>query len=333
VGRDAGGVVRNHTNKKILPSSGERLIRRAKRRIVLDVFLARGPTWKHIREMRERWGIEAQPQVPPPYQGAEYTPQALQSRPEEEFGEEAERWSATFDEWRDDLAVLYEAVVPAEARDSDYHMSFGWSVFLSMCVLFDPPETQLVEFVERFGWAGSNVVPRGDRTMNAPPIVWRKEHNELEATWMEFYEGLLEALLEKYVHPQGVTTEEAMRGIREENPEIFERWRDRLHGNESRPFIDVQPYHRREDIESAFQVLYDRHGTRPALGREKRDELTAVQCAILHDRHNIADPTDRRRRRWAFERLAEHFDGLESARAAKDHVALGRSLLNQYRGR
>jgi hypothetical protein len=212
-------------------------------------------------------------------------------------------------------------------------MSFGWSVFLSMCVLFDPPETQLVDFAERFGWAGSNVIPRGDRTMNAPPIVWRMEHNELEATWMEFYEGLLGVLLEKYVHPQGVTTEEAMRAIREENPEIFERWRERLRGNESRPFIDVQPYHTSEDINSAFQVLFDRYGARPASGRQKRDELTAVQCAILHDCHNLPDPKDRRRRRWAFERLAEHFDDLESPRAAKDHVVLGRSLLKQFRGR
>ena len=332
MGRDSGGAVCSYTKKKILSSSGERRIRRAKHSIVLDVFLTRGPTWKHIREMRERWGIEAQSQMPPPYQGFEYVPESLQSRPEEEFGEEAERWHATFDEWRNDLAALYEAVIPDEARGSGY-MTFGWSVFLSMCVLFDPPETQLAEFAERFGWAGSNVIPRGGRTMNAPPIVWRKEHNELEATWMEFFEGLLEALLEKYVHPQGVTTEEAMRGIREENPEIFERWRDRLHGNESRPFIDVQPYHRKKDIDAASQMLHDRHGTRPALGREKRDELTAVQCAILHDCHNLADPTDRRRRRWAFERLAEHFDGPESARAAKDHVVLGRSLLNQSRGR
>ena len=258
MGRDSGGAVCSYTKKKILSSSGERRIRRAKHSIVLDVFLTRGPTWKHIREMRERWGIEAQSQMPPPYQGFEYVPESLQSRPEEEFGEEAERWHATFDEWRNDLAALYEAVIPDEARGSGY-MTFGWSVFLSMCVLFDPPETQLAEFAERFGWAGSNVIPRGGRTMNAPPIVWRKEHNELEATWMEFYEGLLGALLEKYVHPQGVTTEEAIRAIRGENPEIFKRWRERLHRNESRPFIDVQPYHKSEDVDAARQVLRDRY--------------------------------------------------------------------------
>lgn len=162
MGRDSSGAVRSYTKKKILPSSRERRLRRAKRRIVLDVFLAREPTWKHIREMRERWGIQAQTQMPPPYQGAEYTLQPLQLRAEEDFGAEAERWSTTFYEWRKDLAVLYEAVVPAEARDSDHHTSFGWNVFLSMCVLFDPPETQLVDFTERFGWAGSNVIPRGD---------------------------------------------------------------------------------------------------------------------------------------------------------------------------
>jgi hypothetical protein len=315
--------------EKSLPSSGDYRVRQAKRHLVLDIFLRRGATWKHVRGVRERWRVEAQTRMPPPYHGSEYTPELLGPRPEEEFGEEAQQWHTTFEEWRTALARLYKAVVPEEARDSEY-LSSGWGVFLSICVLFDPPDTRLVDFAEVYRWGYSNVHPRGGLTMNAPPIVWRCDHNELESTWMEFYEGLLAQLLAKYVHPQGVSTEEAMRSIREENKELFDRWRQRLHDNESRPFIDVQPYHTNEDVASALQVLRARHEMRPTTGRKKRDELTAVQCAILHDQHNLRDHADRRRRLWTFDRLAEKFT-LESARAAKAHVELGRELLNQYR--
>lgn len=315
--------------ERSLPSSGDYRVRQAKRRLVLDVFLRRGEAWKRVREMRERWRVEAKAQMPPSDRRGEHTPEWLGPRPEKDYGEEAERWHDTVDEWRGDLTTLYRTIVPEEAHDSEY-LSSGWGVFLSMCVLYDPPETRLLDFADTYRWEYSTVHPRSGFFMNAPPIVWRCDHNELEATWMEFYEGLLGALLDKYVHPQGVNTEEAMRAIRNENPELFERWRQRGRDNESRPFIDVQPFHTNEDIESALQVLRARQEIRPTTGRKRRDELTAVQCAILHDRYNLPDRTDRRRRPWTFAQLAEKF-ALESARAAKAHVELGRELLDQYR--
>ncbi len=316
-----------------IPLSEARHVRRTKRCLVLDVFLNRGATWEYIRDMREHWSIEARTQIPSrSCVTGPYPPESLGPRPEEEDGEQAERWFAKYDEWTEDLAALYKMVVPEEARDSEHFGGSGWESFLSMCVLFDPPETQLEDFAERIKWGYSDISSRDRHRTSGSPIVWRQNSLELEDTWMEFYEGLLRALLEKYVHPQGVATEEAIRSIKQERPEIFERWRQRLHDNESRPLIDVRPYHTRDDIDLASQELSARHETRPAPGREKRDELTAVQCAILHNNHNRRDPADGRRRMWSFARLAETF-GLESARAAKDHVMLGRDLLDQYRGR
>jgi hypothetical protein len=315
---------------KSLPSSGDHRVRQAKRRLVLDIFLRRGEVWERVREVREHWGIEAQKCMPPPYRGDIYIPEWFGPPPDEEFGERAEQWYATVDEWRSDLTTLYRTIVPEEAHDSGY-LSSGWGVFLSMCVLYDPPETRLLDFADTFRWEYSNVHSSNGFFMNAPPIVWRCDSNELELTWMEFYEGLIGALLSKYVHPQGVTTEEAMRSIREENSELYERRRQRLRKNESRPFIDVQADHTTaEDIESAAKVLRAWYKTRSSAGRKKRDELTAVQCAILHDRYNLPDHEDGRRRPWAYERLAEKF-AMESARAAKAHVELGRELLDQYR--
>jgi hypothetical protein len=279
--------------EKSLPSSGDYRVRQAKRRLVLDILLRRGAAWKHVRDVRERWRVEAHTRMPPPYHCSEYTPELLGPRPEEEFGEEAEQLHTTFEEWRTALARLYKAVVPEEARYSEY-LNSGWGVFLSMCVLFDPPDTRLVDFAEAFRLEGSNVHPRGGVRMSNPPIVWRCDSNEVEVTWMEFYEGLLGALLEKYIHPQGVTTEEAMRSIREENSELYERWRQRLHNNESRPFIEVQHYHTREDVESAFLVLSARHQARPTTGRKKRDELTAVR-SMRHSARPSQPPRPRGR--------------------------------------
>ncbi len=315
---------------KSLPSSGEARVQQAKRRLVLDIFLARGAAWEHIRDMRRRWEIEAQTQMPPPHPRSVYTPESLSSPPGTEFTEQAERWHTTFQVWVNDLGDLYKAIVPEEARDSEYVVT-GWYIFLSMCVVFDPPDTRLEDFAESFMWDYPKTISHSQYEMFASPIVWRRDSNQVEATCIEYYEGLLTALLEKYVHPQGVTTEQAVGAIKEERPEVFERWEQRLHDNEPRPLIDVQPYHRQEDIESAHKVLSTRHETGPTTGRKKRDELTAVQCAVLHDRHNFPDQTDRRRRTWTHKRLAEEF-ALDSARAAKAHVQLGRELLDQYRG-
>jgi hypothetical protein len=295
----------------------------------LDLFLRRGATWDYIREMRERWEIDAQPQMPPPYPHV-FVPETLGQPPEEQFGDEADEWHAKYREWTSDLMALFEAVVPEEARDSKYFVGSFWGLFLPMCVLYDPPETQLEDFVGRVGGLASNVAPSGDKQywMPAPPIVWLRDADRVETMVAELHREFLEALLEKYVHPQGISSEDAIWSIHEERPDLFERYWRSLRDIELRPYIDVKPHHTDKDIKSAFKILSARHETRPAVGRPTRDELTAVQCAILHDRYNPPDPTDKRRRTWTFERLAEEFR-LGTWRAAKSHVQLGRELLNQ----
>jgi hypothetical protein len=292
------------------------------------MYLQHGAAWDRIREVRERWGIEAQTRIPPAYPGGLYTPESFGPPPcEEQSGnEEYDQWHSTYQEWADDLSNLCNAVVPDEARYSKYFGGSGWDLFLSMCVLYDPPETKLVEFADRIRWSYSNVIPRGKHTMNFPPIVWLRNADRAETTMMEFFGGLLEALIEEYVHPQGVASEDAIGQIREERPEIFERMRKGLYDNESHPYIDVKPYHTQEELESAIQLLVARHVARPPEGRPRRDELTAVQCAILHDRYNRRKPDNRREWTWHLEKLAEEF-GLGSRVAARDYVKLGRELL------
>jgi hypothetical protein len=230
-------------------------MRQAKRRLVLNVFLRRRAAWERVRAIRERWGIEAQTQIPPSSRGIGYLPDSVGSPPEEQFGEQRERWEAKYYEWRADLSALYYAVVPEEGRDSKYLVG-GWETFLSMCVCFDPPETQLEDFADKIRWTYSNIIPRAGRhSMHDPPIVWLRDADLAEEAVTKFYEELVAALCEKYVHPQGVTTEEAIRSIRKQNPELFVRLGERDRANESRPYIDVKPYNTQEDITSAFRML------------------------------------------------------------------------------
>jgi hypothetical protein len=299
-----------------LPSSGEHRTQQAKRRLVLDIFLRRGAAWERVRAIRERWGIEAQAQMPPSSGGIGYFPDSVGPPPEDQFGKQRERWQAKYYEWMADLSALCYAAVPEGARDSKYPLA-EWQPFLSMCVCFDPPETQLEKFVEKMRWTHSNVVPRaGGPSMHNPPIVWLRDGSHAEEAMMEFYEGLVAALCEQYVHPQGVTTEDAIRSVRKQNPEIFDRLGERLRANESRPYIDVTSYHTQKDIESAFRILSARHEERPVPGPKKRDELTAVQCAILHDRHG-----------WKYERIAEEYGWSLGSNVVSKYIGDGRHIL------
>jgi hypothetical protein len=152
--------------------------------------------------------------------------------------------------------------------------------------------------------------------MFAPPIVWLRDDDRLEKTTTEFYEGLVAALLEKYVHPQGVSSEDALESIHRERPELFEQLMQGIHDNDSRPYIDVKPHHTQKDIESAFRVLRARHSARPTPGPKNRDKLTAVQCAVLHDRHG-----------WKYEDIAKKYGWDMGSNVVSKYIPLGRRIL------
>jgi hypothetical protein len=311
---------------KSLPSSGADRVRQEKRRLVLEIFLRRGAVWDRIQEMRKRWGIEARTQMPPPRRGGPYFPESFGTPPpEEQFGnQEYDQWHATHREWTADLASLYEIAIPEEARSSKYFVASGWDIFLSACVLFDPPESRLVGFADFIRWEYSNVIPRGEHVGNALPIVWLRDADRVETMLAELYQEVLEAILEKYVNPQGVTSEDAIRSIHEERLDLFERYWRGIRDNESHPYIDVRPYHRKNDIVSAYTMLRERHAAQQPPGRT-RDPLIALQCAILYDDHNGPNPEDGRERIYTHKSLAQMF-GLQGPRAAKDYIDLGRKL-------
>ncbi len=86
----------------------------------------------------------------------------------------------------------------------------------------------------------------------------------------------------------------------------------------------MDDYTSEQDVRDAFRMISKsiglRKGTKPP-----RDRLTAVQCALLHNRHNDPDPEDKRIRKWSYAKLGDEFGF--GTRAAKDYVVLGREIL------
>jgi hypothetical protein len=309
-----------------LPSSAASKLVLARHQLVKELYLQEGPFWDGIAAIRGRWSVKSQTRVPEASEWLDtrFLPSCFDSRPQDDFSEEGERWHERFRDWLSDLHALYDAAVPKEGLLYKYP-AVSWELFLSMCVLFDPPETRLQEFADRFHWSYSNVIPRGNKEVaGALPIVWLRDADQAETTMRVFYEGLLAALLEKYVHPQGISSEDALETIHKEKPDLLARLMQGLGNNKSHPYIDVKADPRKEDILSAWTLLRERRALPRASGGT-RDPLIALQCAILYDDYNGPNPEDGRERIYTHKSLAQMFS-LHGTRAAKDYIELGREI-------
>jgi hypothetical protein len=66
--------------------------------------------------------------------------------------------------WQDEMSAIRDKVDPEPHPPtwgySDYQLEVSWSDFLSACVLYDPPEDQLVEFAS-YGTPEATILPGG----------------------------------------------------------------------------------------------------------------------------------------------------------------------------
>ena len=224
-----------------------------------------------------------------------------------------------------------EPRLPASDDYSDLQLELSWGDFLSACVLYDPPEDQLVEFasyraLETTILSGGRLATKanleGLPEMVDPPV---RSLFALSKVRDWYWHRILNHIGEKYLEPQGVEVGDFLvnalsyiPGLEEEYIEKFERYSKRY-------YIGVDDYTSLEDVKSAFHMIRE---VQPHKGTTRsRDPLVAVQCAILYDRHNGRDPEDGRRRRWSYANLADRFS-LSSTRVASDYVALGRDILS-----
>ena len=320
-----------------LPSSSEGRLRQLRNDLVLQLYLKRGLLWEAVHDVRDRWNVVAKVQLPPPVVGRLLPEDApdFDDEDRQKFGENYQDYLEYARQWDEEMSAIRSKVIPEPPLPTtdvfDYKLERSWNDFLSACVLYDPPDDQLIEFASYRNLRpaylsdpqvldkGINLEGRPE--MVDPPVKSLWALNEV-GDW--YWRRILAYVSERYLESQGVDVEALLEHAMLEIPGLREERREKYEQYSKSHYIEVDEYTTLKDVKNAFQMV--RSIQPPKRTKPPRDRLTAVQHAILYERHNRADPEDRRGRRWTYKKLAKHF-GLKGPRAAKDHVELGNKIL------
>ena len=344
-----GSVPKRYRNKdrdapdyqpEVLRSDLGRRIEGYKREVVFQVFMQQGPAWDAVSDMRSRWGVSARTELPPASSNYPNNP-FPEHWPEEytDAGKQSEEWVALAERFGLDLDALRDQIVPEAYRWGPVDTS--WRSFLAACVLFDPPDQELLAF-SKFGGPRPVGVSPIDRSrdnlfgipphiMATPPITALRETHKAELVEEWYWLRIIDEIGKRYLEPQGLDTREILHEVMVGTPALSrEQAKLREHEAPFRYYITVGEYTTEADVRRAFRLITATLPERPEKGAPRRDRLIAIQCAILYDRHNQPDPSDGRKWAWTYQKLAEEF-GLHSERAAKGYVEVGRELLKKVR--
>src|SRR5829696_10233244 len=135
--------------------------------------------------------------------------------------------------------------------------------------------------------------------MLAPPIRTLRDGDKSMLVEEWFWRQVVEEIGKRFLEPAGMNIHEMMREVLDSSPSLLKREQElREQETPARHFIAVDEETTADDVHRAFKLISATLPERPTKGAPRRDPLVALQCAILHDRHNAKDPEDRRRRRW-----------------------------------
>lgn len=295
--------------------------RRFKNGLVAELWTKDGPFWESVRDMRARWGIDAQPQLAPgdsPSIGDLVFPRSAPGWASGEFSDFVGRWIQ-------DLRYIKGRNVPPQFKDAE-----DWNAFISACVLYDPPEESLIDFA-RYGDSPVVYAPYTGEPSNEAvklPLTEAAPIRRLpsEADLKQVQSWLFARILDEVKRDPGLLrseTNEIIESILQTNFDLQFEYFKRMRELPRRWYIEVTTNITKKQVENTFDKIVGAHKTSRERGAPKRDPLVALQCAILYDDHNGTDPKDPRRKQWTYEKLAREF-GLSSARSAKAHVQEGR---------
>ena len=316
-----------------LPGANAKL-RRFKRELVASLFLRRGAFWGYVQRSRSEAGIDPIVQTPEPVDTHAHYPSSWEQMGEVEQCLLRSAWlKLTF--------ALRDEVIPEVYRLLSSPVD--WTTFMSACLLYDPPETELLAFA-RIGDDGL-MTPDveeyvGDlnleRSSDAPVLPIKMLADPVrardDAHW--YREAVIDEIGKRFLEPQGLRTWEVFQsviGIRRDGEgtlsSLGHEYAQRQLDNEPRPHIVVTEETTEEDVKKAFRAINASQRLRGQGGRPPRDQLVAIQCAVLYDgRRRSIDAEDKRRRNWTYESLAKEF-GLQSANAAENYVNFGRKVM------
>ena len=334
------------------PSTGFRM--RFKRSLVAQLFARNGAFWEAVRKLRSEWRIEAVRRLPPPNPDLFHSEDLC--RAPQEWGEREDwvgsleeyrlRWKPfgdeddldKYQEWERDLEAAVVAAIPQRFVALDIYQD--WPRFVAACALCDPPETELLEFAD---WGGpfSLDLPLDETDDDSTIASYllglssgdRKSGDAHEKLVAEnrLLKHLVRELEKRYLKPKRLLAEDILHDIIKGKPEILTEALMDAAAVRSRRSIPVDELTIEEDVRRQYRIIAAARGT-SRKGAPHRDPLIAIQCALLHDRHNEPVPGDRRRRKWTHKSLSREF-GLKGSWAAKIHIAEGREVLTGMRKR
>jgi hypothetical protein len=276
-----------------------------KQGLVLDLFLQRGLFWERVRRLRKERGIAASVQLPPEAAESWMEPMRLlpSDAPEYPGFKAAASDKVDFycfsNRWREDIGSILSAVLPDELRPfldyrvAEVHYFYNREyliTFCAACVLYDPPETKLREFARYHDPPAypANSLPEASSLttkhveMRMSAIEERSIGNEELRQHERFYESLLLKIDERLT-PQGIDLRSIIEDIHREHPELKRELSKKL---DKRFYINVDEHTTERDAIRAYRTIASSVPRLPAGTKPPRDQLIAVQCAILHDRHN-----------------------------------------------
>jgi hypothetical protein len=307
---------------EVLGSDAVTRLAKLKRHLVFELFTQRGPFWEAIRDVRARLGVETRTELPPP--NLAYAVLVAEEEWPEGASESRERLVG-------EVFHLMDLAIPKEYRDVKV-FDVPWIGFLLGCVLFDPPETELLVFARYSDpkpmafRSEQKERPERQRYMPAPPVRFLRDPDEVNWAMFELWALTMVEVQEKHLEPLGLNLWTMIEDVWE-TTDLLQRHQDKIKANPALPYIPGVGT-TGEDARRAVGLLRGGFGGRSKEGAPTRDPLIALQAAILYVRHNAPDPDDRRSRRWTHERLAKEF-GLKSARVAQAYVEEGKKTLEK----
>ena len=247
-----------------LPSSAEDRLREIRRELVIQLYSRRGPLWEAVRDVRERRKIKPKRQLPPPVRVWLLPEDA----PERE--DDSQKYAEYAFQWREEMSSIRAKLdlgpsLPTQDLP-DYHQEESWKEFRSACVLYDPPEDQLIEFAS-YGklkstalysdpfWARS----RRSSEMLAPPVkslweltllrdwYWHRILRFIGERYLEAWDVDVEYVLEHpgSWEPAMTDPDWAIPGLDEEIEEKYEQYSKRY-------YIEVDESTSGDDFKSAL---------------------------------------------------------------------------------
>ncbi len=192
---------------KIEIQGEEAKVRNFKDDLTAQLHLQKGTFWDAVLEVREKWGIVARTQLPPSGPGISglILPEHAPDGDEDFF--------RIIREWIDDIERVKDRCIPARFRDSA-----EWRDFISICILYDPPEGRFDEFTKHGDPRYVDYTRPGGQGDRAPlqaraPLHWLADESELEATHLWLLESLLEELGGRHLEPLGLDIEKMVEDV------------------------------------------------------------------------------------------------------------------------